>query len=51
VAETYPHITEMIMAITHDEESVVGQGCDDQFEFEFALDLMLDGLARLRDMA
>jgi AcrR family transcriptional regulator len=51
MAETYPHITEMIMAITHDEESVVGQGCDDQFEFEFALDLMLDGLARLRDMA
>jgi AcrR family transcriptional regulator len=51
MAETYPHITEVIMAITHDEESVVGQGCDDQFEFEFALDLMLDGLARLRDMA
>jgi hypothetical protein len=23
-------------------------GCDDQFEFEFALDLMLDGLERLR---
>jgi AcrR family transcriptional regulator len=51
MAATYPHITEMVMAITHDEESVVGQGCDDQFEFEFALDLMLDGLARLRDMA
>ena len=28
--------------------SVVGLGCDDQFEFEFALDLMLDGLERLR---
>jgi hypothetical protein len=23
-------------------------GCDDQFEFEFALDLMLEGLERLR---
>jgi len=23
-------------------------GCDDQFEFEFALDLMLDGLEKLR---
>jgi hypothetical protein len=24
----------------------VGSGCDDQFEFEFALDLVLDGLER-----
>jgi AcrR family transcriptional regulator len=49
MAGTYPHITELVVAITHDEASVVGQGCDDQFEFEFALDLMLDGLERLRD--
>jgi AcrR family transcriptional regulator len=49
MAGTYPHITELVAAITHDEASVVGQGCDDQFEFEFALDLMLDGLERLRD--
>ena len=34
--------------ISHDEGSVVGGGCDDQFEFEFALDLVLDGLERLR---
>jgi AcrR family transcriptional regulator len=47
----YPNITELLMVITHDEGSVVGQGCDDQFEFEFALDLMLDGLERLRDTA
>ena len=26
---------------------MVGQGCDDQFEFEFALDLLLDGFERL----
>jgi hypothetical protein len=33
----------------HDDASVVGgRGCDDQFEFEFALDLMLDGLERIR---
>jgi AcrR family transcriptional regulator len=51
MAKGYPHITEMVMAITHDDESVVGTGCDDQFEFEFALDLMLDGLERLRDAA
>ncbi|MGH8881397.1 MAG: TetR/AcrR family transcriptional regulator C-terminal domain-containing protein [Stackebrandtia sp.] len=50
-AETYPNITELVMAITHDEGSVVGRGCDDQFEFEFALDLMLDGLQRVRDTA
>jgi AcrR family transcriptional regulator len=50
-AGDYPYITEIVTAITHDEGSVVGQGCDDQFEFEFALDLMLDGLDRLRDTA
>jgi AcrR family transcriptional regulator len=48
MAGRYPHIGEMVMAIAHDQTSVVGQGCDDQFEFEFALDLMLDGLERLR---
>ncbi len=36
------------MEISHDAESVVGKGCDDQFEFEFSLDLILDGLERLR---
>ena len=45
----FPHITEMLRAITHDQGSVVGPGCDDQLEFEFALDLLLDGLERLRD--
>jgi AcrR family transcriptional regulator len=50
-AGSYPYITEIVTAITHDEGSVVGQGCDDQFEFEFALDLMLDGLDRLRGTA
>lgn len=44
----YPHIAEMTRAVYHDEASVVGRGCDDQFEFEFALDLLLDGLGRLR---
>jgi AcrR family transcriptional regulator len=49
--EAYPHISELLVAITHDQGSVVGPGCDDQFEFEFALDLMLDGLERARDRA
>lgn len=48
MAARYPHITELAMAVAHDAESVVGSGCDDQFEFEFALDLTLDGLERLR---
>lgn len=45
---SYPHVAEMTRAVYHDAASVVGQGCDDQFEFEFALDLLLDGLDRLR---
>ena len=48
LAERFPYVAELAMAVTHDQESVVGPGCDDQFEFEFALDLTLDGLERLR---
>ena len=46
-AERYPHIIEMATASAHDQASAVGGGCDDQFEFEFALDLLLDGFDRL----
>jgi len=49
MADRYPFINEIIVSITHDETSIVGPGCDDQFEFEFALDLMLDGLERVRE--
>jgi AcrR family transcriptional regulator len=48
MAERYPNIGELIASVIHDPDSVIGGGCDDQFEFEFALDLMLDGLDRLR---
>jgi len=48
MAQRYPYITELIMAVYHDEASVVGPGCDDQYEFEFALDLLLDGIEQLR---
>ncbi len=44
----YPYIYEIATTVLHDDASVVGGGCDDQFEFEFALDLLLDGLERLR---
>ncbi|WP_035847155.1 TetR/AcrR family transcriptional regulator [Kitasatospora azatica] len=47
MAARYPHIVEIVLARSHDDASVVGQGCDDQFEFEFALDLLLDGFERL----
>jgi len=48
MADTYPYIFEIYTTISHDDASTVGPGCDDQFEFEFALDLMLDGLERLK---
>lgn len=46
-AARFPHLAEIAGAASHDGESVVGPGCDDQFEFEFALDLLLDGIERL----
>ena len=48
MAGTYPNIVAIATTAAHDGESVVGRGCDDQFEFEFALDLLLDGFDRLR---
>ena len=48
MASTYPSIYELYLAVSHDDASVVGPGCDDQFEFEFSLDLMLDGIERLK---
>jgi len=53
MAEHYPNIAALIGEIaagqiSHDQGSVVSGGCDTQFEFEFALDLILDGLERLR---
>jgi len=46
----FPSIYELYLTVNHEDESIVGPGCDDQFEFEFALDLMLDGIERLKDM-
>ncbi|WP_411720560.1 TetR/AcrR family transcriptional regulator [Mycetocola sp.] len=47
MAVLYPNIVTIATATPHDDKSVVGHGCDDQFEFEFALDLLLDGFERL----
>ncbi|MGY1651791.1 TetR/AcrR family transcriptional regulator [Geodermatophilus sp. SYSU D01119] len=43
----FPHVLEIATAATGGDLSAVGGGCDEQFEFEFALDLLLDGVARL----
>lgn len=49
LASIYPNVARMAFAAAHDPNTVVGQGCDDQFEFEFALDLLLDGFERLHE--
>ena len=46
MAERYPNIAQISAAAAHDD-SVVARGCDDKFEFEFALDLLLDGFERM----
>ncbi len=45
LGRTYPRIAELAVAVSH--EGGLG-GCDDDFEFAFGLDLILDGLERLR---
>jgi Tetracyclin repressor-like, C-terminal domain len=50
IGPEFPHIAAMVREVTHDADTTLGW-CDDQFEFEFALDLILDGLDRLRDTA
>ena len=47
MAALYPNIVTIATATPHDDDSVVGRGCDDQFEFEFALDLLLNGIEQL----
>jgi AcrR family transcriptional regulator len=43
----FPYVIELALAASHSGASVVGSGCDDRFEFEFALDLLLDGIESL----
>ncbi|WP_136518657.1 TetR/AcrR family transcriptional regulator [Cellulomonas telluris] len=46
-ARRFPHVLQIATAATRGDLSGVGQGCDEDFEFVFALDLLLDGAARL----
>lgn len=46
MADRYPAVAEVAaLAASHDPASTIGW-CDDQSEFEFGLDLLLDGLGR-----
>ena len=47
LAETLPHLVGMLAVVRHDDPASTLGWCDDQFEFEFGLDLILDGLERL----
>jgi AcrR family transcriptional regulator len=51
LAAELPHLVGMLAEVAHDDpDSTIGW-CDDQTEFEFGLDLILDGLDRLRPSA
>ncbi len=45
LADRYPRVTELAQSVSH--EGVLGP-CDDDVEFAFGLDLILEGLDRLR---
>ncbi|WP_207945423.1 TetR/AcrR family transcriptional regulator [Actinomadura sp. 7K534] len=48
MADRFPNIVGMLADAVHDDPDGTLGFCDDQFEFEFALDLILDGLERRR---
>ncbi|MFA9444529.1 TetR/AcrR family transcriptional regulator [Egicoccus sp. AB-alg6-2] len=45
-AAQVPHLAQMLAEVTHDDPGTTLGWCDDQAEFEFGLDVLLDGLAR-----
>lgn len=46
--EAYPNIVAIARTATDDDLDAVGTGCDEEFEFDFALDVLLDAFERLR---
>jgi AcrR family transcriptional regulator len=48
MADRFPHITAMMSEVAHVDPAGTLGWCDDQAEFEFGLDLILDGLDRRR---
>jgi AcrR family transcriptional regulator len=49
LAAQLPNLAGMLSEIAHDDPDSTLGWCDDQAEFEFGLDLVLDGLDRLRE--
>jgi AcrR family transcriptional regulator len=49
VQQTYPYIAMIALDAAGGDLSKVGAGCDEQFEFEFTLDLLLDAFERLHE--
>jgi AcrR family transcriptional regulator len=47
LAARFPDLAVVAGAVGHQGATTIGAGCDDQFEFEFVLDLLLDGIERL----
>jgi AcrR family transcriptional regulator len=49
LADKLPHLAGMLMEVAHDDPDTTLGWCDDQTEFEFGLDVILDGLDRMRE--
>lgn len=45
-AALMPNVTAMLMEISHDDPDTTLGWCDDRAEFEFALDILLEGIER-----
>jgi AcrR family transcriptional regulator len=48
MAEQFPHLTAMLAEVAHEGPETTIGWCDDQTEFEFGVDVLLDGLERRR---
>jgi AcrR family transcriptional regulator len=51
IGRQIPYLVGMLAEVAHDDPDSTLGWCDDQTEFEFGLDIILDGLDRLRDGA
>lgn len=49
MAEHVPNLAAMLAVVAHDDPDTTLGWCDDQFEFEFGLDIILNGLERLHE--
>lgn len=47
VSEVYPHIVAIALDASGGDISATGRSCDEQYEFEFALDLLLNAFEQL----